>query len=206
MLTENFYPQLAAQLRPDSQAWDSINIAVGSGGNNWEVNPPLLRRNIDSLVNEVVRKSVQQSDIHYLDDAGQETREPTTLIRFRVDFLANEGSGTLRECGLFSGEGETAVMVAYFIFPRIEKSLNAILQRSIILDLTPGRALAQENSTRFLGNAKTEELHDLENEQPNCQVDEIRIDRRHSFDSIESAQTLGYDFCAYCFGRELSER
>lgn len=59
---------------------------------------------------------------------------------------------------------------------------------------------------RYLGNVRTRELHDLLNITPLCRIDEIAIDRRFPFRRIEQAQALGYDFCAYCFGRELSRR
>jgi len=61
-------------------------------------------------------------------------------------------------------------------------------------------------ATRYLGNAGSRELHDLTNEQPSCQIDEIRSDHRVPFDDVESAVEAGYDFCAYCFGRERSKR
>jgi hypothetical protein len=65
--------------------------------------------------------------------------------------------------------------------------------------LPPGTA-------RYLGNAHTRELHDLLNVTPYCQIDEIAIDRRFPVRRIEQAEALGYDFCAYCFGRAQSRR
>jgi Baseplate J-like protein len=59
---------------------------------------------------------------------------------------------------------------------------------------------------RYLGNVRTRELHDRLNITPYCQIDEIAIDRRFSFRRIEQAEALGYDFCAYCFGRARSQR
>ena len=52
----------------------------------------------------------------------------------------------------------------------------------------------------------TRELHDLDNEKPACQIAEIRPDHRFYFQSEEQARTLGYDFCAYCFGKKRSKR
>ena len=59
---------------------------------------------------------------------------------------------------------------------------------------------------RYLGNVNTRELHDQQKLTPMCRIDAISIDRRYYFSRIEDAQALGYDFCAYCFGRAASKR
>lgn len=61
-------------------------------------------------------------------------------------------------------------------------------------------------SSRYLGNSSTTELHDLKNEKAQCQIDNIRIDHCFNFKSEKEARALGYDYCAYCFGREKSKR
>ena len=61
-------------------------------------------------------------------------------------------------------------------------------------------------ATRLLGNAGTRELHTLDNEQAGCRLAAIRPDRRVYFLSEAQAEKLGYDYCAYCFGRERSKR
>ncbi|MGF1625579.1 MAG: hypothetical protein ACFCVH_11910 [Alphaproteobacteria bacterium] len=60
--------------------------------------------------------------------------------------------------------------------------------------------------TRLLGNSNSRELHDLDNEKPGCQIAEIRPDNRFFFQNERQAEALGYDFCAYCFGKERSKR
>jgi hypothetical protein len=62
------------------------------------------------------------------------------------------------------------------------------------------------NGKRFVGNANTDEVHDLDNEQTGaneCQIDEI-IRAGHvvtfSPDTLEEAHRQGYDNCAYCIG------
>jgi len=60
--------------------------------------------------------------------------------------------------------------------------------------------------TRYLGNSSTRELHDLNNQKPGCQIDEIRVDHRINFKTQKEALALKYDFCAYCFGKEESKR
>lgn len=60
--------------------------------------------------------------------------------------------------------------------------------------------------TQFLGNSSTREVHDLSREQPACNIARMRPDHRLYFQSISQARELGYDFCARCFGPEMSER
>ena len=60
--------------------------------------------------------------------------------------------------------------------------------------------------TQFLGNSSTREFHDLAREQPACNIARIRPDHRFYLQSIGQARKLGYDFCAKCFGPEMSER
>lgn len=60
--------------------------------------------------------------------------------------------------------------------------------------------------TRWLGNSSSRELHDLEAETASCQLAEIAEDRRFYFSSFEAGREHGYDPCAYCFGREASQR
>lgn len=79
--------------------------------------------------------------------------------------------------------------------------LNIDQSQKYISDLDKDR-----RSSRYLGNSSTRELHDIRNEQAACQIDEIRIDRCVRFKSTREAEALGYDYCAYCFGREKSRR
>lgn len=61
-------------------------------------------------------------------------------------------------------------------------------------------------ATRLLGNSSTRELHDLDNEKRGCRVAAIRPDHRVYFQSEAQAEKIGYDFCAYCFGKGRSKR
>jgi hypothetical protein len=65
---------------------------------------------------------------------------------------------------------------------------------------------AEEKPTRYLGNANKREIHDLTKGTPRCQIDAIRPDHRVSFKTQREAVAAGYGFCAYCFGKEKSER
>ena len=56
---------------------------------------------------------------------------------------------------------------------------------------------------RYLGNMNKMEVHDLEIEKVQCQIQEIknaRHDVRSSPDTLEEAHEKGYDNCAYCIG------
>jgi len=54
----------------------------------------------------------------------------------------------------------------------------------------------------YLGNTNKMEVHDLYNEQTNCQIKEIKTEHRKSFnpDTLEQARTEGFDNCAWCLG------
>lgn len=54
---------------------------------------------------------------------------------------------------------------------------------------------------QYCGNTNTKEVHDLDKETTNCQIEEI-IDAGHAkpFDTLEDAHDEGYDNCAYCLG------
>jgi hypothetical protein len=52
---------------------------------------------------------------------------------------------------------------------------------------------------RYLGNSNTLEVHDTNNEKTNCQLDEIKSEHRHWYDTLTEAKAdKAYDNCAYC--------
>ncbi len=56
---------------------------------------------------------------------------------------------------------------------------------------------------KYCGNTNTTEVHDLENEKTNCQIDEIiRAGHTKAFnpDTLTQAHSEGYDYCARCIG------
>ena len=57
------------------------------------------------------------------------------------------------------------------------------------------------NGEQYLGNTNEMEVHDLDNENTNCQIDEI-IAAGHDtpFDSLSAAHSAGYDNGAWCLG------
>ena len=57
---------------------------------------------------------------------------------------------------------------------------------------------------KFCGNFNKMEVHDLDSEKANCQINEI-IDASHAKpfdpDTLKQAHKEGYDNCHYCVGR-----
>ena len=61
------------------------------------------------------------------------------------------------------------------------------------------------NCLRFVLNKSTGEIHDLDNEKPQCQIDEIKPEHIYNCDSYESAcmhaimvEQRAYNGCHYC--------
>ena len=58
-------------------------------------------------------------------------------------------------------------------------------------------------SKRYCGNTNKKEVHDLDNETTQCQIDEIIVAghaRTFTPDLLEQAHKEGYDNGAYCIG------
>lgn len=58
-------------------------------------------------------------------------------------------------------------------------------------------------NNKFCGNTYTKEVHDLDREKTQCQIDEIIAAghaRTFTPDTLEQAHSEGYDNCAYCIG------
>ena len=55
--------------------------------------------------------------------------------------------------------------------------------------------------SKHLGNKAKKEVHDLDKEKPQCQINEI-IAAGHavSFITLEQAHREGFDNCAFCIG------
>lgn len=204
MLTEAMHIHLA-QLLAGSE---SFVIAVGRGDAAWDEVPPSPSAETTALVDEVARMAVPAQQIKFLDDEGQPTQRPASHLQFAVTFDSGQASGPVREIGLYDDgattEPGTGTLLAYGTHPRLDLTPAIRMTRTIRIDLGGGPPLAGE--ARYLGNTRTEELHDLQNLTENCQVDEIRIDRRYGFATVGEALAMGYDRCAYCFGRDLSTR
>jgi hypothetical protein len=54
---------------------------------------------------------------------------------------------------------------------------------------------------RYCGNTATKEVHDLDNENTNCQIDEIiKAGNDRPFNTLTEALAAGYRACAWCLG------
>ncbi len=59
----------------------------------------------------------------------------------------------------------------------------------------------QLSNAKYCGNRVKKEVHDLDDEKIQCQIDEIlRTGHAVPFNSLEEAHRQGYDNCAYCLG------
>lgn len=209
MITEQFYIQLASYIKSEPEQSGSLYLAIGEGDSAWDKQFPQQDRRQSGLVKELFRKPVLPEDIEYLDAKGETSTEATAQLQITTHFHGNEGEGRIRECGLLiraHGKVGSGELLAYFRHPAVNKALGSHYERRLNLNLQPGSPLLHGHKSRYLGNSKTLELHDLENEKTNCQISEIRVDRRYYFASPLEAKTLDYDLCGICFGRELSER
>jgi len=59
------------------------------------------------------------------------------------------------------------------------------------------------NGERYLANTSPSkrEVHDLDNEKTNCQIDAIiRVGHDKPYTTLGAAHIAGYDNCAYCIG------
>lgn len=57
------------------------------------------------------------------------------------------------------------------------------------------------NGERFLGNIHTMEVHDLDNEKPQCQIDTIiGAGNETPFHTLQAAKAAGYDNGHWCIG------
>lgn len=57
------------------------------------------------------------------------------------------------------------------------------------------------SGAKYCANTNKMEVHDLDNEQTGCQIDEIiEADHAVPYNSLAEAQKKGYDNCAWCLG------
>lgn len=64
----------------------------------------------------------------------------------------------------------------------------------------------KEKQPRYLGNSHKREIHDLRCTTKNCQIEKIKPDHRVPFKTLKKGLEAGYDYCAYCFGKDRSKR
>lgn len=52
----------------------------------------------------------------------------------------------------------------------------------------------------YLGNTNTKEVHNLDNQKTNCQINEIKSEHKKYFATLQQAHAAGFDNCAHCIG------
>lgn len=204
MITTAFSRHIAQRLA----ALGGFVLAVGRGAAAWDEQRPPPDPTATALVDERARVVIPASDVVFLDDNGAVSQVPTPRIQLTATVEGGSTLGPLREEGWFADATATpgtGALIVYRRHPRVDATAGMQIRRTLQLDLR-GTGTASTSPTRFLANTRTEEVHDLQNLTTNCQLDEIRVDHRHGFATVADAVAMGYDRCAYCFGRELSTR
>lgn len=201
MITNAFASYVAQLL----DAAGGFVLAVGYGSASWGTSPPLPDTTRAELEDERARVLIPPSGVVFLDDNGNVSEDPTPRIQLTATISGVEGA--LREVGWFAGGTETVGSGTLLVIrrhPRVDATASLQITRTVQLDLR-GTGGAQ-SETRYVGNTRTGELHDLQRLTVNCQIDEIRVDHRYGFARTADALAMGYDRCAYCFGRDQSAR
>ena len=63
------------------------------------------------------------------------------------------------------------------------------------------RCTGNMKDERYLGNRRHKEVHDLDKEKTDCQIDEIIVTKDDvAFNWLSEAYSQGYNNCAYCLG------
>jgi WD40 repeat protein len=70
----------------------------------------------------------------------------------------------------------------------------------------PKASADEVTAYRYLGNRRSREMHDLQHIKGACQIDEIDEKWRLYFSTTEEGKGMGFDYCAYCFGKDLSKK
>ncbi|MES9852191.1 MAG: hypothetical protein ABW170_10200 [Candidatus Thiodiazotropha sp. L084R] len=94
-----------------------------------------------------------------------------------------------------------------FMDPRVLYPAPGVINYRDLIVHSEGDTGSQCNfASRLVGNSASRELHDTDNEKKGCRLAAIRPDHRVSFQDEAQAEKIGYDFCAYCFGKGRSKR
>jgi hypothetical protein len=126
-------------------------------------------------------------------------------------FAARDTTKATSERGVFIHVASPDGAMLYLDADGLTPKLGEVVYREIIIDgdgceCTPPGGKEPATDGRYLGNMSTHELHDLNNTKSRCQIDEIKEGQRQYFSNQKEARAAGYDFCAYCFGKEKSKR
>ena len=132
VLTGDFLKYIAAIIA-DSK--NRLYIAIGSGDSSWDSNGlPEITSSISELVHEEARLPV--ANIEFIGTDGLPSEDLTTKVNIISErFSGEEYAGPIRECGLYFGNNETAPLLLYSVFPRINITPQVALTKSLTIDL-----------------------------------------------------------------------
>jgi len=86
---------------------------IGHGDASWDITVPDPGYTDTTLYDEYYRK--QPDSIQYVDDMGAPVVGPTNCILITTTFDFGEGTGSVREQGLFGGDATVALDSGYMI-------------------------------------------------------------------------------------------
>jgi len=121
--------ELLAQLAKLNTVEPGItHLAVGVGDGSFDPqNPPAPTVVQNTLVGEIFRKVIDSTTFVI---SGVPTVTRTNVVDFVTALQAGQGTGALKEVGLFGGTGAAATdggtMINYFTFPVINKQVTQI--------------------------------------------------------------------------------
>lgn len=113
-------------------------MGIGHGLVGWDTIPPTLDPTDTTLEDEFFRKTIDLTDIYFIDPATNLPVGPgviTPKIEINITLLAAEANGTLREFGLFGGTATAALdsgeIVNWVSHSRIDKDVTLEIQRRV---------------------------------------------------------------------------
>ncbi|PUA29338.1 MAG: hypothetical protein B0W54_01685 [Cellvibrio sp. 79] len=140
------------------------------------------------------KMSGKLADLFATQNNATSTNNTTGTPNTNAEAVTNEGNDVLAEVTIFN-----------------EREL--VYQDEVPLIISEGTAyreyvvdIKSSDAQRYVGNVLTRELHDTQKLTKNCQFDEIKTYQRVPFASTDEAEANGFDYCAYCFGKEKSRR
>jgi len=142
---QNTFATLLASLCRDEHLAEPYHgriayMAIGSGLVGWDASPPAQPYANTTLTTEYFRKFIPQADIVFIDPITNIATGgvPSSKLEITVELLSVEANGTLREFGLFGGDGTISLdsgdMVNWIVHSKIVKDSSLEIQRIVRLE------------------------------------------------------------------------
>lgn len=173
---------------------------------SWVVHGRVLNNQLDPVVR--VKAALYDKSGCIVEACGSEDTDKTGYFKLVMKNVADDTAGRTEK-----NEPEAAFLYVLdrnnVVVHRDKRPLpvkaGQVQYLEVVLD-DEDVGHPPQPKTRYLGNSNSKELHDLKNQKAACQIDEIRPDHRYNFKTQKEALAMGYDFCAYCFGKDKSKR